>query len=1041
MSVYDDEKEKLSELEQGSTGSSSSGFTRRYSAGGSSTGSSNNTQASDGGATTPTDGGGFFNEKGDTSASSTSATPSQLSAAEKDGWGVGGLYNSTAGTGDKKIAFKNLIRTRARRRALIGGGIATTLVGGGFVFFVFTSGPLQFVHFAQLLQQFHFSRNEDFGDDRTAKLMLYAMLGSAERGRLGAATNKFADKWEDKMIANSGVRPLYNSNGRGAGYEIFTDKNNADDALKEFLDKNPKLRAAYENGNFEIRTKEDALKRGPLRGSPRKGSDPEIGQKSYVLDMRGDGRGVFGARRAMDRAVGSTVVKSGIVGSITSRVATKRGGTSWHWFNDVKNKADNRADARALKKQNDQYKKGILKRWASIVRTGITSSGRTQTDSDGNDEDGDTDSTPQAQAASDEVNDATEELSSTANDGGDTKALREKLAKAGGAAMAVGVFCAIKDLGDEVEEFKYTNNVLPMERMGSGVVSMGNQVMAGDNLNMDEVGAMNSLLYDEKNNSSWTNAESVKSELGQEGGEPMPEEARLQNINDKPDLFGLVDGMSQFGLGAACDAFNTVAGLPILRDIAGAVSALGTAAADGFLGGFGTSVEKLTAKGLSAMAGDSVNPLAEGAEFGNLANTGAFLIANDQAIATGGTALTNEEVAQLRSEQSAFDQIERSQKSLIARYFDPYDPHSLAGKAIDTKPSDVSTVASFLRPLESLGNSFAAMFSSPVKAAGKGYDYGVPAYGFSVDDKNSELFEDPYQNAEVVEPQLATLNDKYGKCFGMTVDESGVLQNQGVNMLKLQNKPEYEDCRKDKDLEIFKRYRFYIADTVTAKSLACYEGDDAACGEIGFDGGAATATTTATGDINMDDLYKDSSGIACSGGTKDLGVHTGYAAGQSYKLRLCALDMPSTSEDSAPGNAYYVEGADGKAMVNSRVSNNFANLIKDAKAAGIPMASNSSFRSMAHQQALCAGDNPGCATGNYETVAKPGTSNHQSGNAIDFAMADQSKYPLSRSACVNRNGMCQAPGDKVWEWLNKNASKYGLKQYVNEFWHFSPNGS
>lgn len=203
---------------------------------------------------------------------------------------------------------------------------------------------------------------------------------------------------------------------------------------------------------------------------------------------------------------------------------------------------------------------------------------------------------------------------------------------------------------------------------------------------------------------------------------------------------------------------------------------------------------------------------------------------------------------------------------------------------------------------------------------------------------------------------------------------------------------------------------------------------------------ASAPDTSAPTSIDVAKVFDDSSKIKCAEGTDDVGVHTGYHNGKSVKIQLCTLpDMPSSSEDSTPGNSLYIAGANGKALVNSRVSASFLALYKAAKQDNIPMSAQSTFRSMAHQTQLC-NDNSACANGDNTFVAKPGTSNHQMGIAIDFTMADPTKYPLDHKKCVNVNGRCEAPGDKVWEWLDKNATKFGLKPYNAEFWHWSPNG-
>jgi LAS superfamily LD-carboxypeptidase LdcB len=94
------------------------------------------------------------------------------------------------------------------------------------------------------------------------------------------------------------------------------------------------------------------------------------------------------------------------------------------------------------------------------------------------------------------------------------------------------------------------------------------------------------------------------------------------------------------------------------------------------------------------------------------------------------------------------------------------------------------------------------------------------------------------------------------------------------------------------------------------------------------------------------------------------------------------------------------------------------------------VSANSSFRTMAHQQALCNA-NYNCAHGNYATVAKPGTSNHQMGLAIDFAsITATGGSTCSARATQTNNGL--------WNWLKANAGAYGYRQYSAEAWHWDP---
>jgi hypothetical protein len=211
----------------------------------------------------------------------------------------------------------------------------------------------------------------------------------------------------------------------------------------------------------------------------------------------------------------------------------------------------------------------------------------------------------------------------------------------------------------------------------------------------------------------------------------------------------------------------------------------------------------------------------------------------------------------------------------------------------------------------------------------------------------------------------------------------------------------------------------------------------------------SSATSTASGScgtpagttIDTSTIFQDSSNVPCASGTRDVGIQTGYHAGQPIQIRLCALpNLPSTGQESNSGNSYYVQGANGDAIVNAMVYGAFEALVTAAQNAVIPMHANSTFRTMAHQQDLCNG-NSACSSGNYTTVAMPGTSNHQMGLAIDFTMANSSKFPDSSASCQTVSNRCEAPGDTVWEWLNSNAANYGILPYVNEYWHWSPTGN
>lgn len=101
---------------------------------------------------------------------------------------------------------------------------------------------------------------------------------------------------------------------------------------------------------------------------------------------------------------------------------------------------------------------------------------------------------------------------------------------------------------------------------------------------------------------------------------------------------------------------------------------------------------------------------------------------------------------------------------------------------------------------------------------------------------------------------------------------------------------------------------------------------------------------------------------------------------------------------------------DGK-PIGKNIAPAYDEMLKAARKDGINLNINSGFRSRSEQADLYARYGPGRA-------AKPGTSNHEKGNAIDFA---------------------NTPG--AYSWLRSHASQYGFQNNIShEPWHYSLNG-
>lgn len=740
----------------------------------------------------------------------------------------GGLYNNE-GSGSSKKSSRFSARTK--RRAGIGGGIAGIGIFGAIIFGSVAQGPLQFIHFAQLLQRFHFSSHEAFQDYRSSKMLYYGITGQGgtQDSRLGTMGNKFADKWEEELVKKTGLRPVYSQRGgRFIGFEIV-DENKAVNNLLDASEKDGKAARGVERAmgkGAEIKTV------GEARAGKQAivGVNGKLSDKTKIIDVRGVKS--YRERARFIKTIGESTHSSKIAGAIGSRLLIKRGGVDFH---PLKNAARKKGES--------------LADWYSRVREDMAKrneTGTTETklgNNDKTDKNGKPVASSETQAATSEAQAAGEEAASST--GRETiKNIVKKLGKGG---AAIGVLCAAKSIGNNVEDYKYVNNALPMMRMGMSVVTMGNQVMSTKDVNNDELSAYSTAFYDKKTSTSWTDAKSIQAELGQDQkGPDTPPEARLNNVGDKPAFFDLLDSIGP--LNAACGISDTISGLPIINEVSGAISDAVVGALNAAAGTFGTSVDQLMQGALAAISGKSVNTLASGAEFGNLANTGAFLSANDTAASTGGAPMSPSDVAILKTETDDQVKQDNSTKTFAQRYLDPYNRDTLVASAIDAMPNSGSGFAAALSNFGSLFSgsffkTFGALFPK-AHAATSGYDYGVPKFGFTANERDDPEFENPYDNAKVLESDpntISELNDKYGRpCYGMTVTvgsdgvtiDSEAMGSDDLNVFKVVKKPEC-DPKQNPD-PMFLRYRMYLSDAVTANSLACYYGDDTVCASLGF---------------------------------------------------------------------------------------------------------------------------------------------------------------------------------------------------------------
>ena len=125
-----------------------------------------------------------------------------------------------------------------------------------------------------------------------------------------------------------------------------------------------------------------------------------------------------------------------------------------------------------------------------------------------------------------------------------------------------------------------------------------------------------------------------------------------------------------------------------------------------------------------------------------------------------------------------------------------------------------------------------------------------------------------------------------------------------------------------------------------------------------------------------------------------------------------AANPQSATASSGKPSGNLVDLGGGK-KVDASIAGNVKAMIEAAKRDGVDLKITSAHRSREQQEVLYQKYLNG--TGNL--AAKPGTSNHESGLAIDFT---------------------NTPGAHAW--LAKNAGRFGLKNLRGEPWHYSTTG-
>lgn len=749
---------------------------------------------------------------------------------------VDSLYNNS-GEVEEESGFKRLRKRITRRRVLIGGGIGGGVVAS-FLVFLTVSGPFQIVQFAQLLEQFHFTNIQAFGDDRSSRILYrYAKSGNIQQTRLGAVGNRVANSYETKLIDQVGVRPVFDPGDRGrfVGLEVL-DENKARDFLKN-------IDSSGDPPSSVTR----------IDGSPT--------EKRIVV--------IGGSDRNRRLGVDQILENSGLKKRsqiVASRILKRLGGVDFHPFKTVRRPGETLLSYynRVRTTRNADIRNGV-----SDVRA-RTLTGEADQDLNG---DGVPDTPPENIDAADFGNEASREAAAALEGEGSRLSRlrgigRSIISKASGPAAVVGVLCAVRDVGNQAEEIQFQNTILPMLRTGFRWMSKGAQILAfsspTSDLSLDEIGFFVKELNDPETGSVYA-AASIQHEMGKPiTGPDIDPSVKPDSIKGKPKLFVAIDNIP--GLGTACGVSSWISGLPVIAQ----VGQLSDAALSGVLTGLGLPTPQDIALSVASwLAGDGVVTDVVGPALGNVANYGARLAAGMLGFGMGGEELTNQEVGILDARNQQLKEDLRSKQSFFARVFDLDSTDSLAAITLRSVPTSVISSVSSLHSnmFAAISNPFSLFSSAKAGAAeaSEPFDYGFSEIGFSASEQDAEQVQDPYAVASRVEANIADLESRYGQCFPTRIDVDTldpIVQSDQMASSPF-NQP--EECDGFRDNADYLDYRFYINDTLTSHSLNCYlpdnAGDEAtvvsseeSCALLGFNnepiGSVVAEENTSTGECS-----------------------------------------------------------------------------------------------------------------------------------------------------------------------------------------------
>lgn len=716
---------------------------------------------------------------------------------------IGSGYQNEDGDKPERAKVPNYFSRLSGRQKGIGGVLIGLFLAAIFGLMSITSGPLQFIHASKLLQQFHFGEQENFFEDRMGKTYRYfKWQNKPQNRRLTVVGNRLADVIEAKYQA-AGIEPDFHpASGRLRALDIDI------------------ARARAKGINIEALRTEfgGTVTGGQMRIEIEGNLTTALREKRLFRNLR-KGLGLSGLRVANQ-----------------GRLFAKRVGITLHPIRKLdQNIINSVVESRAA--------------WRERKTTVVEDPNNITVSATPNPDDGDPDTPRQpspGEEAAIEINGVTpdpdlppaEKVASVKS---------QLLGRAGVASLVFGLICLVRGLANDAGLISYNNILIPSMRLGGYIMALGAQTAAGEDIDAVQLGFEAEKFVSKASEdrtghaTSFFDDESINRELGKTGGVAAPDSATINGSgNMLTKMASNVTAVTDWALGPACGALNSTVGQVVsfgLDFIAGPVSAV----VGFFAGVLGSQYLDDLAR---LIAGEELDPeLLAGASLGAVSNQGAFFNSNVQFLTMAAAPLTETERTALKEQVNNTRLAFADETSWAERYFEPTNPNSVVGKAVDSYRDFPKLASIFSLPKTTFAQFMGAI--TPVAKATSNFDYGVPKFAYRPSEislmSSDESYGNPYENAATITAQIPDLHREYSEeCFGLRFSMNSTGEETSFEMTGVPNMKDYPDDCDRTDAE-FTRYRLYIGDLMTQTTMDCYEGNEESCQMLGFDNPAAAA--------------------------------------------------------------------------------------------------------------------------------------------------------------------------------------------------------